>query len=225
MNLEGQLIKDLESADPQAPSLVVFGKTTGRMDAVIRLLGGLGSVNAYGTFTEEEALQRIATVPRLGAVLLGGGVEEASRRRIRDELARNHPGVLTSEPGQQYAYSDENIVADVRAKLGVHLVRHAPTPRDEATVAAIRAQTAAFKGMMSGPEARPTYDAMIEAVPAAAEVTYEQAVIGGVSGVWCRPKGTRGDVAILYLHGGAYMLGSAHAYRHFVGQFAARTSI
>ncbi len=46
-----------------------------------------------------------------------GRMDEASRRRIRDELARNHPGVLTSEPGQQYRYSDENIVADIRVKL------------------------------------------------------------------------------------------------------------
>ena len=118
MNLEGMLMRDTVSPDPQAPSLVVFGRTAGRMDEVIRLLRDMGGVSAYGTLTEAEALQRIATVPRLGAVLLGGAVEEASRRRIRDELARHHPGVLTSEPGQQYLYSDENIVADIRAKLG-----------------------------------------------------------------------------------------------------------
>jgi hypothetical protein len=113
-----ELLKDTISPDPQAPSLVVFGKTAGRMDEVIRLLRDLGGVSAYGTFSEAEALHRIATVPRLGVVLIGGAVEEASRIRIRDELARNHPGVLTSEPGQQYPYSDENIVADVKAKLG-----------------------------------------------------------------------------------------------------------
>ncbi len=118
MNLEGMLMMDTVSPDPQAPSLVVFGRTAGRMDEVIRLLRDMGGVSAYGTLTEAEALQRIATVPRLGAVLLGGAVEEAARRRIRDELARHHPGVLTSEPGQQYPYSDENIVADIRAKLG-----------------------------------------------------------------------------------------------------------
>ncbi len=118
MDLEGMLLKETVSPDPQAPSVVVFGKTAGRMDEVIRLLRAIGGVSAYGTFTEAEALQRIATVPRLGAVLLGGAIKEDSRRRIRAELARNHPGVLTSEPGQQYPYSDENIVADVRVKLG-----------------------------------------------------------------------------------------------------------
>jgi hypothetical protein len=118
LNLERAMMKDFVSPDPQALSVVVFGKTTGRMDEVIRLLRDMGGVSAYGAFTEAEALQRIATLPGLGAVLLGGGVEEASRLRIREELARNHPGVLTSEPGKQYLYSDENIVEDVRAKLG-----------------------------------------------------------------------------------------------------------
>lgn len=118
MNIEDVLIKETISPDPLAPSIVVLGKTAGRMNEVIRLLRDMGGVSAYGTFTEAEALQRIATVPRLSVVLLGGAIDEASRHRIRDELARHHPGILTSEPGQQYPYSDENIVADVRAKLG-----------------------------------------------------------------------------------------------------------
>lgn|GEM_PF-980937 len=113
----GGLLKDAVSPDPAAPSIVVFGKTAGRMDEVIRLLRDLGGVSAYGAFTEEEALARIAGVPRLRLVLLGGAVEDASRRRIRAGLASRHPGVPMSEPGVGYPYSDENIRADVRAKL------------------------------------------------------------------------------------------------------------
>jgi hypothetical protein len=120
MIIDGMLIKDTISPDPQAPSVVVFGKTAGRMDEVIRLLRDMGGVSAYGTFTEAEALQCIAMVPRLRVVLIGGAIEESSRRLIRDELLQNHPGALTSEPGQQYPYSDENIVADIQAKLGAH---------------------------------------------------------------------------------------------------------
>jgi hypothetical protein len=120
MIFDGMLMKETISPDPQAPSVVVFGKTAGRMDEVIRFIRDIGGVSAYGTFTEAEALQRIKTVPRLGVVLLGGSVEEAARLHIREELSRNHPGVLTSEPGQQYPYSDENIVADIQVKLGVH---------------------------------------------------------------------------------------------------------
>ena len=76
---------------------------------------------------------------------------------------------------------------------------------------------------MSSPLARPAYDVMIEAVPAAPDVVYEAGTVGGVNGFWCRPNGARAGAVLLYLHGGAYMLGSASAYRHFAGQFAART--
>jgi len=76
---------------------------------------------------------------------------------------------------------------------------------------------------MSGPEARAPFDEMMEHVPDAAGVTYTQGVVGGVPGMWCRPQSARPDAVILYLHGGAYVLGSAFAYRHFVGQIAART--
>lgn len=100
---------------------------------------------------------------------------------------------------------------------------HALSPKDASTVQAIRQQSAPFKGMMTGPGARPGYDAIIEAVPQAEAVSYEEAVLGGVAGKWCRPPSARGDAAILYLHGGGYMMGSARAYRHFAGQFAART--
>jgi len=44
--------------------------------------------------------------------------------------------------------------------------------------------------------------------------------VGGVPGWWLRPAGAPAAAAILYLHGGAYIVGSAAAYRNFVGQIA-----
>jgi monoterpene epsilon-lactone hydrolase len=106
------------------------------------------------------------------------------------------------------------------------VIHHAAEPADQAMVAAIRAQSAPFKGMMSGIEARPGYDDMIAAIPGAEGVTYVAASLGGVPGHWCRPaKASAAGQAILYLHGGAYVLGSATAYRNFAGQFAARTGV
>ena len=58
--------------------------------------------------------------------------------------------------------------------------------------------------------------------PAADGVSYEAAMAGGVPGWWCRPADAVVGAAILYLHGGAYVVGSASAYRHFAGQIAAR---
>jgi epsilon-lactone hydrolase len=106
-----------------------------------------------------------------------------------------------------------------------HLIDHPASPKDLAVVAAIAAQSAPFKGMMTGPEARVPYDEMIAAIPGAEDVTHDAAMIGGVSGYWCRTTAAPGDAAILYLHGGGYVLGSAKAYRNFASQFAAHTGI
>ena len=46
--------------------------------------------------------------------------------------------------------------------------------------------------------------------------------MGGVAGWWCKPERAREDCAIIYFHGGAYVLGSAAAYRNFAGQIAKR---
>jgi len=116
MNAQGPR-KEHVAPEPDAPSVVLFGKTGGRMDEVVRLVRDMGGVSAYGAFTEEEALARIASVPRLRVVLFGGAVEVPSRRRIQAHLARHAPDVAVSEPGVGYPYSDANIVADLRAKL------------------------------------------------------------------------------------------------------------
>lgn len=102
---------------------------------------------------------------------------------------------------------------------------HHLSPKDAATVAVLALQSAPFKGMMSGPEARAPYDQMIGAIPEARGLTAEPATLGGVPGLWLRPEASPADAAILYLHGGAYVLGSAAAYRNFAGQFAARSGI
>ena len=60
----------------------------------------------------------------------------------------------------------------------------------------------------------------MEQTPNAANVTYEEGKVGGVAGWWCLPKGRDKSAVILYLHGGAYILGSAKAYRNFAGEIA-----
>jgi|HubBroStandDraft_1064217.scaffolds.fasta_scaffold08684_2 monoterpene epsilon-lactone hydrolase len=103
-------------------------------------------------------------------------------------------------------------------------VRHGLTSKDAVAIEAMRAQVAPLKGKLSGPEARGVFDEVMEHTPTAPGVTYEEGVVGGVRGIWCRPPNARPGVVLLHIHGGAYVLGSAHAYRHFVGQFAARTN-
>jgi acetyl esterase/lipase len=103
-------------------------------------------------------------------------------------------------------------------------VFHPLITEDRAVIAAMRAQAEPFKGTMTGPEAREAYDGIMDQTPDAPGVSYERGAVGGVRGIWCRPRITAPGVVILYLHGGAYVLGSAHAYRHLAGQVAARAN-
>lgn len=102
-------------------------------------------------------------------------------------------------------------------------IRHPLDTKDDGVVAALRTQVAALKGTLDGPHARGTFDEVMEHTPDAAGVSYQEGAVAGVRGVWCHPHEERSGVASLHLHGGAYVLGSAHAHRHFVGQIAART--
>ena len=105
------------------------------------------------------------------------------------------------------------------------ITKHLLDPQDAITMAKLRPILAYTKGSVTGPSARPPFDELMEQTPPADGVTYEKTEVGGVPGWWCRPNGAPADAAILYLHGGAYVVGSARAYQHFVGQVAARARV
>jgi monoterpene epsilon-lactone hydrolase len=65
------------------------------------------------------------------------------------------------------------------------------------------------KGTVTGVSAREPFDEVMERTPPADRVTYEKAEVDGVLGWWCRPINSPHDAAILYFHGGAYVVGSA----------------
>jgi monoterpene epsilon-lactone hydrolase len=93
---------------------------------------------------------------------------------------------------------------------------------DRAAMLAMRAMLALQPAADLGPGGRAAFDELMAKTPAADGVTYEAATMGGVPGWWCRPGDADPGTAILYLHGGAYVVGSAQAYRHFAGQIATR---
>jgi monoterpene epsilon-lactone hydrolase len=103
-------------------------------------------------------------------------------------------------------------------------IRHPLNDKDAGIIAALRAQVAPLKGKLDGPHARGMFDDVMEHTPDAGGVSYEEGAVGGVQGIWCRPQGAWPGVALQHLHGGGYVLGSARAYRHFVGQIAARAN-
>src|SRR5258706_9618225 len=100
-------------------------------------------------------------------------------------------------------------------------VQHRSTAADQAAVKALRAKLAAAPIQIT----RESYDALLEQVPPAVSVAYSEGEVGGVPGVWCTPKVDAASNALLYLHGGVFVFGSAHGYRHFVGQIAARAGV
>jgi len=66
-----------------------------------------------------------------------------------------------------------------------------------------------------------SYDAFIAATPMAEGVTFEENELGW----WARPANHDSKRALLYVHGGGYLQGSAKAYRGLASQLVRRTGI
>ena len=108
------------------------------------------------------------------------------------------------------------------AKASNIFVTHLLDPEDAPVTAAIRSMTSAAKGAPRDGATRGRFDAVMEAVSPRQDVTTEEATVGGIPGIWVRPANSRQGEAILHLHGGWFNFGSASAYRHLIGQIAAR---
>jgi epsilon-lactone hydrolase len=106
-------------------------------------------------------------------------------------------------------------------KASPNLVVHPLTAADARARAGLRSVLAPHKGEVRGVAARPAFDAIMRQTPAANGIEYAPDTIGGVPGIWCRPSDPT-DRAILWIHGGWFVSGSADAYHNFVGNVAAR---
>lgn len=56
-------------------------------------------------------------------------------------------------------------------------------------------------------------------------VTYEDVDVAGVRGKWCIPVDADTDHAVIYLHGGGYVFGSAAQSRKVVGHLAKAANV
>lgn len=65
---------------------------------------------------------------------------------------------------------------------------------------------------------RAEFSAMVGAAPIAPDLSFDPITLGAVSGLACTPPGARGDRCLLYLHGGAFVIGSAQDYRSLYGE-------
>ena len=103
-------------------------------------------------------------------------------------------------------------------------VIHALAPADQLAVEAQRQATATLKGQLNGPAARSVFESIMQRTPVAAGVTFTADSIGGVAGQWCRPAvPSAPGSAVLFIHGGAFVMGSSASHRNLVSQLAVRT--
>lgn len=101
-----------------------------------------------------------------------------------------------------------------------HALSEDERPIEQAVLSAVSQHFAGFQGSL-----REAYDAKIAQTPLADGIGVEVVDQEILKGWWIRPAGAPEGKAVLFLHGGAYMLGSAAAYRGFASQIAARTGI
>ena len=111
------LIEKIEGSK-HAPVVVLFGGSPYRRDEVVRLISKLGDVTVYGTLGEEEGIAKIEELNRkVDVVLIGGRYSAEQRKRIKSWVNENIPDAKISQPGVEYPYSNETILADIRQKF------------------------------------------------------------------------------------------------------------
>lgn len=99
-----------------------------------------------------------------------------------------------------------------------HALSDQDRDREVQIIAALHHHFGSFQGSV-----REAYDAMSEQTPVAPDVVAEHVEQRNVQGWWVRPASSDSRKAILFIHGGGYMLGSAKAYLGLASQLAART--
>ncbi len=90
----------------------------------------------------------------------------------------------------------------------------------------VRGITSAYFDLFVDPEtvnlktARERLDLLGRFVPVASGVKVERTEVTGLDAEWLRPRQSTPGKALLFLHGGAYVLGSCHSHRHMVSYLA-----
>ena len=96
-------------------------------------------------------------------------------------------------------------------------VLHPVSQEDSAIVTTMRSVVAPMKGKVEGTAGRIPFDGIMERVPIPEGITFEAAMVGGISGWWAKAPRAREGAAIMHVHGGWFNWGSAQSFRNFVG--------
>ena len=87
-------------------------------------------------------------------------------------------------------------------------------------IAEVRAHLAKLPAPASLAEHRAMYDRAERVFTVPPGTTVEPVTVGGGPAEWIRPAGAREDAAVLYLHGGGYVIGSPRSHRHLAEAIA-----
>jgi len=112
-----------------------------------------------------------------------------------------------------------NILKNPAAKAPWSVI-HPLSDEDSVAAAALRSVVAPMKGKLEGTAGRSLFNDIMERVVAPEGVTFEAVTVGGISGWWAKPARSQKGAAIVHVHGGWFTLGTAQAYRNFVGHIA-----
>ena len=134
---------------------------------------------------------------------------------------------LEAEGLEAEGYSLESVMSTSHAETEARLstTTFSISADESAREAALRGYFADFWGTAQGAP-RAIFDRFIAACPIADDVSAVLVNDRGVAGWWLRPNGEgQAERAILLLHGGSYMRGSAKASRGLASQIASRTRV
>lgn len=92
-------------------------------------------------------------------------------------------------------------------------------------IAAVRAHLAKLPPTESLADRRAMYDRAERVFTLPPDSRAEPVTAGGRPAEWIRPAGAREDAAVLYLHGGGYVIGSPRSHRHLAEALARSAGI
>jgi epsilon-lactone hydrolase len=97
--------------------------------------------------------------------------------------------------------------------------------KDRLTLAGLFTQEGTLENL-GWPEQRARFEMLSQLMPPVEGFEAEPATVGGIKGEWVRAKGVRRtDAALLYLHGGGYLIGSPKSHRHMLGPLSAESGL
>ncbi|MEN9704757.1 MAG: hypothetical protein RLZZ393_636, partial [Pseudomonadota bacterium] len=97
------------------------------------------------------------------------------------------------------------------------------SPELEQLVAGLRA---GGPDLSASPQAaREGFSAMVAAAPVAPDIVFDRVKLGGLDALESRTPGARNDRALLYFHGGAFVIGSAQDYRTLTAELGRATGV